>query len=278
MAETVSNFFALDGRVFHTLIHLFRFPGKVPREFIEGKRTRYLNPIRIYFVASLCLITMIQIKKGDNTIVQIKPANTANTEASENNIIDIDPSQEVSFENINEEDTWEKGKLMAVYYMRHPDIPTPQALTNLEVPNTLFNRFLYTQAAKTAHFDSNAFSKFLFSKLFWVLFLFLPILALLLKLLYIRRPYYYPEHLFFTFYTQSVFFILVALALAFSGVRSLGPIAFLLFAIYLFIAMKRFYRQGYGKTILKFVLLNIMMIPAFLLFLTLSFMVAFVFF
>lgn len=61
ISESLSNFFAIDGRFFHTFRQLFSAPGKVPKDFLHGKRNRYMNPIRVYFLSSLLLLFVLQI-------------------------------------------------------------------------------------------------------------------------------------------------------------------------------------------------------------------------
>jgi hypothetical protein len=42
-----------DGRFAMTLRTLFRWPGELTREFLAGRRRRYISPIRLYLVASV---------------------------------------------------------------------------------------------------------------------------------------------------------------------------------------------------------------------------------
>lgn len=102
----------------------------------------------------------------------------------------------------------------------------------------------------------------------YMLFLSLPFFAMILKLIYIRRKnYYYSDHAVFTLYHYIISFILMLLYFflrwvnvqtGFGIFRTLGTFAFLAGGIYLFIAMKRFYRQSLGKTIVKFLVLNLL--------------------
>ena len=90
------------------------------------------------------------------------------------------------------------------------------------------------------------------------LFIFLPLFALSLKLFYIRKRMNYMEHLVFVFHTQTVFFLLLLISNIISSNSSYNNawIFLLLFLIYLFMAMRKFYQQGAFKTFVKFILLN----------------------
>ncbi len=278
LTESVSNLFAFDGRFFSTLKNLFLRPGKVPKEYVSGKRTKYMNPVRIYFLSSVLLLGVIQVKDGASEMVDIhtteKEDVKTDTTSNTNTITtqDIAVPVDVSFNNEEEPGILQKITSMGDFYRENKTLSMEAALDSLGYEYSLTNRFMYRQGAKVAEFDTEEFNQYLFSKMFWVLFLFLPILASILKLLYIRRSFYYPEHLFFAFYNQSLFFIndtpeVVMLVLT-----------FLSFGVYLFIAMRRFYVQSTRKTLLKFVLLNLAIIPTFGLFFALSAFIALLFY
>jgi hypothetical protein len=107
--------------------------------------------------------------------------------------------------------------------------------------------------------DANALGKdFLamfsdnFSK---VLFYLMPFMALVLKLLYVRRDYFYSEHLVLTIYYYNFFYLAGCLMMIFNVIPHLGFVSVLIgfwIYFYLLFAMKRMYKQGWGKTILKF--------------------------
>ena len=91
------------------------------------------------------------------------------------------------------------------------------------------------------------------------LFILLPIFTLFLKFFYLRRKFTYVEHLVFVFHTQTVFFLLLTIFYLlnhYSAQSYAIPIFLLLFLIYLFLAMKKFYNQGYFKTFFKFIFIN----------------------
>ncbi len=46
--EFFAGFFSFDSRFFNTFIPLLFKPGKVSKEYIEGKRKRYVNPFQLY--------------------------------------------------------------------------------------------------------------------------------------------------------------------------------------------------------------------------------------
>jgi hypothetical protein len=98
---------------------------------------------------------------------------------------------------------------------------------------------------------------FIIGNFTWMLLLMMPALASILKLLYIRRTYYFVEHLIFSFHYHAFAFLIVSPAYLLVEIWPFWiPIAFGLVLVYLLFAMRRVYGQGWGKTLIKFWLLN----------------------
>ncbi|MDG2193555.1 MAG: hypothetical protein P8K77_01615 [Polaribacter sp.] len=148
---------------------------------------------------------------------------------------------------------------------RYPTATIDDALDSLHYEKTFLNRFLYERmtvanAIFSKKENREEFSQQIISHISISLFVFLPLFTLFLKLFYIRKKYTYVEHLVFVFHTQTVFFLLLAAFFMINYIKDaeyIMAIFFLLFLGYLFKAMRRFYQQGYFKTTVKFILLNI---------------------
>jgi hypothetical protein len=116
-----------------------------------------------------------------------------------------------------------------------------------------------------------------------MLFFSLPLLALILKLVYVRRrQFYYVSHGIFSLHLYI--FIFIALLFLFSIgdlndhlhwtiLTFISTILIIGLFVYQYLALKNFYRQGWGKTFLKYILINFL----FLIVIALLFVV-FVFF
>jgi len=105
-----------------------------------------------------------------------------------------------------------------------------------------------------------------------VLFLLLPLYALLLAAFYWRqrKDYYFVDHLIFSLTIHTFTFVVLIVAAGLAQILSGEIVAWLVFAaiaIYIYIAMKRFYRQGWIMTTLKYLTVSfiytfIFLIPA----------------
>jgi hypothetical protein len=124
-----------------------------------------------------------------------------------------------------------------------------------------------------AEFWMNLLAKFVHS-FPYMLFVSLPLYALFLKLFYLRRKqFYYADHGLFLIHLYIFTFIVLLLFFGVDTLKNYAHLAWLDFAeagliifglIYALLAMKFFYKQGWIKTILKFILFNIVCVFALL--------------
>lgn len=158
-----------------------------------------------------------------------------------------------------------KSKSFMDYQKEHPKVEALTAIDELGYEKSYWNVFLYSKATdwNEAIEDPENFGNQLmdrvFSRISVALFFLLPIFTLVVSLLYIRRKYNYTENLVFVFHVQTVFFLLLLIFLIANRIFPSNAIYFiftLTFMIYLYKAMKRFYGQGWFKTLVKYFLLN----------------------
>ena len=96
------------------------------------------------------------------------------------------------------------------------------------------------------------------------MFLFLPLLALIMKLLYLKPPRYYVEHLLFFLHSHAFVFVILAagalLNMTTSSAVALGPVdtaITIYIPIYFYRAMRRVYGQGRWRTLGKLAALGV---------------------
>jgi len=148
------------------------------------------------------------------------------------------------------------------FYKTHKTLSVDKALDSLGEVQTFWNRFYYSKIQavyKIIEDGGDSLSNKIMSNLSIALFILLPIFTIFLKLLYIRKHLNYMEHLIFVFNTQSVFFLLMILLLLtslFTESKKAPVIFVLMFLVYLYLALRKFYKQGWFKTFIKFNMLN----------------------
>ncbi|WP_298284838.1 DUF3667 domain-containing protein [uncultured Lutibacter sp.] len=65
-----SGFFSYDSRFWRTFIPLLTKPGKVSKDYIEGKRQRFVNPFQLYLNVSIVFFLILGIS---NRLDEVKP-------------------------------------------------------------------------------------------------------------------------------------------------------------------------------------------------------------
>ena len=287
----VYDLFHFDGKFFDTLKNLFIRPGFVPKEYISGKRVKYLDPIRMYLFTSAFFFIIFFSVSGDGNLLDMRDTSTASFEDR----IEIAEKYEERFVAGGSKDSFllEKSALLRdttrpfsatemltpTYKMGNRDYKSLNEYDSVQkaLPVTeKDNWFLKAIRRKTIEInekykgDTQGVGRRLLNdfihKFPYMLFISLPFFAGILKLLYNRRKkFFYSDHAIFTIYHYIISFILLLLLMTFNYLQDWlgwGIFGFLIFAIivwwfiYLYKSLKRFYEQGRGKTILKFFLLN----------------------
>ncbi|TCI94315.1 DUF3667 domain-containing protein [Tenacibaculum sp. M341] len=295
--EVFASFFSWDAKFWRTIFPLLFKPGKVSKDYIEGKRARYTNPFRFYITMSILFFLVVGILKTHKKYKELNETKVAvKKENSEKDIRDaifteLEKAQKktdslqqlIKNDSITRvQDSIALNKELKSFKLtfadndninsfikfqrEHPRMSTDEALEKLNFEKSFSNRFWYSRAGViNSFFDKNGeqekFNDHLISYISIALLILLPILALFLKLLYVRRGYTYVEHLVFTFHIQTVCFIILTALLFVRFFTTFKTVSILQtfsisFLIYLFIAMKRFYKQKWFKTLVKFFTIN----------------------
>ena len=111
-----SGFFSYDSRFWRTFIPLLTKPGKVSKEYIEGKRQRFVNPFRLYLNVSIVFFLILGIS---NRLDEVKPlgdlvdVSSKLDSLSENSSEQIDSILKTTTEQIanTSKDSLNKGEL-----------------------------------------------------------------------------------------------------------------------------------------------------------------------
>jgi hypothetical protein len=268
----VSSFWSYEGKFLQTTKYIFLKPGFLAVEYNQGKRETYFHPARMYvFVSFLFFLLFVTLPDSDNEAADAGLDKEDKEELAKIGLDSTFKFNDSLFRAKNPLDSLKKKKgtnwsLSGSEYKTVEKYDSAQKALPEEKRDGWFTRRMQIRAIelnKKYKNDTNQLGKdFLaifsdnFSK---VLFYLMPFMALVLKLLYVRRDYYYSEHLVLTIYYYNFFYLAGCLMMLFNLVP---PIDFMSTIIgmwiyfYLLFAMKRMYGQGWGKTILKFAIFS----------------------
>ena len=265
-----------DGSFFSTVKYLLRKPGFLSTEYMAGRRASYLNPIRMYvFTSAIFFIILFSLQSPDK-IVKVKETpevgkglsalakDSAKLEKNLANEKDEDNQGSSNFFDMQKD----QYKSVAAYDSAQRRLP--DSLRNGWFARILKRRLIaigieYHQDKKSwkQHFAENFLHSF--PK---ILFFSLPFFALILNMLYFRhKQYFYVDHGIFTIHLYIANFILILIMVLLNKLSDLinvewiqviiGILNFLIWLymlIYLYKAMRGFYKQGRFKTFVKYFL------------------------
>ena len=282
LGEFFSQQLNLDSKLFLTVYALF-IPGRLTKEYFKGKHKSYASPLRVFLVTAILLFATISFVIGDAEFDVANEKSDIKYATKREALIKLDSLRQnraIKFNNKKVSEAYDSlfqdfqykyagASLDSVElgnFFGEPDLtwiklPTEEFAesTPSEIVNKYCNenfswldKLLIRQQAKTKK-DSKSLIEYFFGKLTLILFLMMPFLALILKLLYIRRDFFYVEHLVFSFHFHAFAFLVTTLLVIF-GKQMGGWIAVPIVGIfvYQFLAMRNVYKQKFLKTFLKF--------------------------
>ena len=210
-----------DSRLWRTLWPLLARPGFLTREYLAGRRARYLQPFRLYLITSVLFFVLSAVLTGGTGSAS-------------------HPAQRVGLTDCSDVTT-------------NLHLGSYQLLPRLQA------------ACRNIRADSGReFSDRLVHNLGRALFVFLPVMAALMKLLYWRPRRYYLEHLLLLIHNHSFAFLMMSIyTLATAWITSGNVIGVLLLLTawylvrYLYRSMKTVYDQSAVLTLVKFCVLGL---------------------
>lgn len=266
--EALGDLYNLDSRLWRSFGLLLFKPGRLTREYLEGRRARYVPPFRLYVVLSLTFFFVLAVlpdldgNEGPGALARGTDGETP------------PPASEGA----------------APQTVGEAAIPTPESEAERSSPRFAITtgesdgdnwqcdlggtegwdpeiRARFERACNQIASDGGSFGRALLENIPLMMFLFIPIVAAGMKVLYPLARRKYVEHLLFFLHFHAFFFLLATLGLLVLFAGSLSPAldvpvtllsvaGWLYVPVYLFIAMRRVYAQGRLATAFKYVLLG----------------------
>ncbi len=275
----ISHFFSdithFDGKFFTSLKDLVLRPGFLSKEYMNGRRVTYLNPVRMYmFTSFIFFLIFFTFFKVDESVVNVTYKNTnidkldsvQLIEASKelNNGIPLTKEElkkkldtaSFSVAPGNYKSKAEYDSLLKAGVKKHNWFERMLVYKNIELNQK------YRHNKRAALVDIMARVQHSIPQM---LFILLPLFALILKFLYIRhKDFYYTDHAIFTIHFYIFIFIAMLLMFGVKKIESttgahwleyINLVFTLAIFFYLYKAMRNFYNQKRAKTILKYFML-----------------------
>ena len=249
LREMMSDFLDFDSRFVRTLKPLLFHPGRLTRDYLDGKRFRYVPPLRLYIFSSIAFFFLAAIVASDsinvetdtsgdnaNVSIQMDDESRAQLEEALTELEHTKPElaaeigkrvESVTVDGAEEEDEEEKGEF------EKPDFefngkPWDEETNPFLIPlmpdwvNERINREIAESPQKGKEISENPdlIKDQFFEVLPATMFVLLPLVALLFKFWYLFAKRYYVEHLIFALHNHSFIFVSALLMVMVNGIAA----------------------------------------------------------
>ncbi|HTV50875.1 MAG TPA: DUF3667 domain-containing protein [Steroidobacteraceae bacterium] len=295
-AEATEDLTHADSRLWRTLLALLFRPGFLTTEFLADRRAHYLPPVRLYLVLSVVFFLVASSFSSGTHVIIFAPSGALPRVETKH-----EPLAQLLRESMQEAQRSAATSSATPSTAAPPaaasaapstasspalsSVPRPaassssatadptqqaaQVCAELEDSGTgMFERWFpgrWQRVCPRMLADNGAnVSEALFHNLPRALFVFMPLIALVMKLLYRHPPRYYVEHLLFLLHNHAFVFLTFTAYLLLVGLTPLSHVSPGLFlalsgysAWYLYRGMRRVYGQSRTRTACKFVVLAV---------------------
>ena len=285
VVDVLDSFLNWDSKFFTTIALLIVKPWRLTNEFLAGKRVRYVNPLRLYLLASILFFFAVNYgAKG----LRFEPGklNPKDREELKADLKDQDlpPAAREKLEALLRESPLPSSS-SSMAPSPATNVPSPSPAPETDKQKREYGKIgdrpfvMFDEAKSTTPFERwiearakdkmgehgtkmGLFIATLFSNLPYMMLCCIPLFAFVLKILYLRRHILYIDHLTYALHIHTFFYIgimLIALATVGLNRAAPGPIAgwviallWIAFVVQIFLSIRRVYRQGWFISVFKF--------------------------
>jgi len=295
LRDLMEDLLDLDSRFIRTIKPLLFKPGRLTRDYMEGRRFRYAPPMRVYIFPSIVFFLLAAFLSSDAVSIN-SPGNSdtivrasENSEENQKKVDDAlsrlpaDVREQIDIDQTLKESTElsvdESGfNLDDISFNDQPWNRETNPVDIKWLPDWLNDRINdeienSPHKAKQINENPNLIIDKIFDILPATMFVLLPVVALIFKFWYLFAKRYYIEHLIFSLHNHSFLFVSLILILlanmtetllsnygyvtAATGVSWLIIIISIWIPVYLLVSLRVVYKQNWFMTMAKFTLIGI---------------------
>jgi Protein of unknown function (DUF3667) len=287
IADVLDSFLNWDSKFFTTIALLIFKPWRLTNDFLAGKRVRYVNPFRLYLLASILFFIAVNYGARDLRFEpgKLSPKDRAEIEADLKKE-DLPPAAREKLQAwLREAPPSPASSPVTNVPSPAPSAPSPSPAPNTDKQLKKYGKIderrfvVFDQAKSTTPFERwiegrakekmgehgtkmGLFIATLFSNLPYMMLCCIPLFAFVLKILYIRRHIFYIDHLIYALHIHTFAYTgIMLIVLATIGLNRAvpGPIAgwtiallWIAFVMQIFLSIRYVYQQGWFISTLKF--------------------------
>lgn len=318
--DFLGDYFTFDSRLFKSIAKLLFAPGELTKSFNNGQRVQYIPPLRMFLFTGVVFFSLLtwhmnqqgmtddltlDLDNGTKILIKDLSENKLKS-AYEKDIRDglkeyADTSKPAVKDSILQNmdtlvalywDSLKNGTMNIRFWGNDTLVVKPIAfieMTKTKSPDEIvkelkvegyWKQTLVKQVAKSFKESKNLVTYFL-GRLSLMVLLMIPVIAFILKILYVRhQSFYYLDHFVFVLHIHSFLYVLFTIPLlvlfAFLDFsKMLIPIFVIWSIVYLFFSLKKVYQQKTGKTLVKQMLLTFAYYICIVIFLLMTVLISF---
>ncbi len=286
LREFLEDFLELDSRFARTMRPLLFHPGRLTRDYLDGRRFRYTPPMRLYLFASIAFfllaallssnaITTDGISASTGSGVKIVTSDEEQLKKVEETLQNLPPGIRDQIELNTQEQVDEERDWFDDGDLQFNDEPWDRETNPVDIPLVpdRFNNWINDEIERSPekadmiNENPNLIVDQVFDILPGTMFVLLPVVALIFKFWYLFAKRYYIEHLILALHNHAFIFVCLILMLLlevsedwFIGRENrIGEqVAYWLnvafgfwIPVYLVVSLRTVYRQNWFLTIAK---------------------------
>src|SRR5438093_5277320 len=231
IADVLDSFLNWDSKFFTTIALLILKPWRLTNEFLAGKRVRYVNPLRLYLLASILFFFAVNYGAKDLRFQpgKLGPKDRAELEADLKKG-DLPPAAREQLEALLQESPSPSSSPHSTSPSPATTFPSPSPAPGTDKHRQEYGKIgqrpfvVFDQAKSTTPFERwvearakekmgehgtkmGLFIATLFSNLPYMMLCCIPLFAFVLKILYIRRHIFYIDHLIYALHIHTFVYI-----------------------------------------------------------------------
>jgi Protein of unknown function (DUF3667) len=277
--DLLDSFLNWDSKFFATIGLLLVRPWELTNQFLAGHRVRYVNPLRLYLLASILFFFAVNYGARGLKLQpgKLDPKDRAELQADLKNA-DLPPEAREKLETLLKEPSSTPSP--------SANTPSPSPAPGPGKQTKEFGKigerpfvFVDSTAKSSTPFEQwvearakdkmgehgtkmGLFISTLFSNLPYMMLCCIPLFAFVLKVLYLRRRILYIDHLIYALHIHTFAYVgIILIVLATIGLNRMAPapiagwsvaLLWIAFVLQIFLSIRRVYRQGWFISIIKF--------------------------
>jgi hypothetical protein len=280
LTHFITDYLHLDDKFFSSLKYLLFYPGSLTNEYNAGKRAKYVHPFRLYIFITIVFFIVQSVNSNSNRAKDnpIKIDSTS-IDTTANNLYSIKDTIAFNKGDIELQQDFEavSDTSLEQYLARQDSLPEDQRDGFIR---RYFNK--KTLIAEQNDFDFSKEINTTFRKnIPKMMFLILPIFALILSVFFRKKKLFYVEHFYHSVYLHSFFYLYM---LTFSLISYVLPIDWKVYItvisltglfVYLYKSLIKVYEENAVFTLIKILFILILYFIALLILVLLNALISF---